>query len=83
VLCIKVNPVYANLYSAEVNADGGCDLHILNTTPQSAGTYTCQHWFDQGSAVLVVLSECSDLLSLDRLNGNDVSTGQGVNDGSG
>ena len=53
----KVNPAYADSYSAELNEDGGCNLIIRNLNTLLAGTYTCQHWFDQGSAQLVVLSE--------------------------
>jgi hypothetical protein len=56
----QVNPAYANLYSTEVTAGGGCNLQILNIAPQSAGTYTCQHWFDQGSAELIALNSNSN-----------------------
>jgi hypothetical protein len=57
VFDLKVNPAYAGYFETVETADEGCNLRIIRINPQSAGLYTCQHWFDQGSAQLVVLSE--------------------------
>jgi len=56
----QVNPAFADTYSAELNENGGCNLIISNLVPRLAGTYTCQHWYDQGSAQLVVLNTNSN-----------------------
>jgi hypothetical protein len=56
----QVNPVYANIYSTEVTDNGGCNLIVRGVTPVSAGSYTCQHWFDQASADLIALNSDSN-----------------------
>ena len=59
---VQVNPAHAAYYAAEQTDDGGCSLTVLRVNYQSAGTYTCQHHFDQGSASLIILSKTIYLL---------------------
>ncbi len=41
--------------------DGGCQLILPNLLYDDAGTYTCQHGFDQGSADLIMLGTSLDV----------------------
>lgn len=56
VLNCEVNPDVASLYAVETTETGQCNLIILSSNMQSAGTYTCQNVFDQDSAVVVMLN---------------------------